>query len=193
MSKHDSEEGHLNRLEERLLRTRTILISEPVSSTLTRRVVTSLLVLDAESPEKPITVVINSPGGSADDGFGILDAMRLVRAPVRTVCVGLAASAATIILLGGEKEHRYVTPSCRILIHQPSSGISGSASDIAITAKEILKLRERIVRLLAEETGQDAERIEKDIHRDHWMSAEEARDYGLFSKVIQSIDELPEA
>ena len=188
MSKH--EESFQDRLEERLLRSRRIIISEPVSSKLTKRVLTSLLVLDAESSDEPIDVFINSPGGTADDGFAIYDAMRFVRAPIRTVCVGLAASAATIILLGGDRGKRYVLPGCRIMIHQPSSGVQGTASDIEISAKEILKLRERINELLVQETGQSRERIEKDMKRDHWMSAEESVEYGLFSKIVESLADI---
>jgi ATP-dependent Clp protease protease subunit len=190
MECYDSDAGLVARLETRLLESRTLLISEPVSSDLTRRVIASLLLLDADDPKAPITMMINSPGGSADDGFGIYDAMRYVRAPVRTVCVGIAASAATIILLGADKEHRFVLPNCRILIHQPSSGARGSASDISITAKEILKLRERINRLLSEETGQPISRIDEDVHRDYWMSASEAVEYGLFTRVVGSVADV---
>jgi ATP-dependent Clp protease protease subunit len=188
MSEH--EEQFQNRLEERLLRSRTIFISESVTPRLARRIVASLLVLDAESGEAPITVHINSPGGSIYDGFAIYDTMRAVRSPVRTVCTGLAASMASVLLLGGEKGHRYVLPSCRVLIHQPRGGMGGDATDIRIQAKEMVTLRERINQLLADETGQPLERIAKDVDRDYWMSAEEAREYGLFDKVVGSLAEI---
>jgi ATP-dependent Clp protease protease subunit len=187
----ENDERLQKRIEERLLESRTILISEAVTSSLARRIVASLLLLDAESAEKPITVHINSPGGSIYDGFAIYDTMRAVRAPVRTVCTGLAASMASVLLLGGRKGHRYVLPSCRVLIHQPRGGMGGDATDIRIQAKEMLTLREQINRLLAEETGQPLERIEKDVDRDYWMSAEEAREYGLFDRVLTSLGDLP--
>ncbi len=193
MANHDSDSSLVTKLETRLLESRTIMISEPVTSRLSRRVIASLLLLDQEDPAAPINVIINSPGGSADDGFGIYDAMRFVRSPVRTICVGIAASAATIILLGADKEHRFVLPSCRILIHQPSSGARGSASDISITAKEIIKLRERINELLAAETGQPVEKIDEDVHRDYWMSAQEAVAYGLYTRVVDSVTDVLES
>jgi ATP-dependent Clp protease protease subunit len=193
MASNESDSSFVTKLETRLLESRTIMISEAVTSRLTRRVVASLLLLDQEDPAAPINVIINSPGGSADDGFGIYDAMRFVRAPVRTICVGIAASAATIILLGADKEHRFVLPSCRILIHQPSSGARGSASDISITAKEIIKLRERINKLLAAETGQTVEKIDEDVHRDYWMSAEEAVEYGLYTRIVNSVTDVIES
>ncbi len=172
-------------LEERLLRSRTVALFEPITPRSSRRVVASLLVLEAEDGKTPITLLVNSPGGSVDDGFAIYDTMRFVRCPVRVVCVGLAASAANIVLLGAPKGSRFALPSTRILLHQPSSGASGAASDIAITAREILKTRARLNQLLAEETGQRLEKIEEDTNRDFWLSAEEARKYGLIDKVIE--------
>jgi ATP-dependent Clp protease protease subunit len=175
----------------KLLDHRTILLCGPVTDDLAREVMAQLLVLDADSPEKPIRVYINSPGGAVDAGFAIYDTMRFVRAPVHTVCAGLAASAATVILLGAPKEHRYSLPNTRFLLHQPSTGMQGTASDVAIGAREILKLREKVNELLARETGQDLERIAEDTHRDYWMGADEAKSYGLISKIVEKAAELP--
>jgi ATP-dependent Clp protease protease subunit len=171
-------------LEDRLLKSRTVALFEPITPRSSRRIVTSLLVLEAEDPKAPITLLVNSPGGSVDDGFAIYDAMRFVKCPVRVVCVGLAASAANIVLLGAPKGSRFALPNTRILLHQPSTGAAGQASDLAITAREILKTRARLGALLAAETGQKLERIEEDTNRDFWLSSEEARDYGLIDKVV---------
>ncbi len=171
-------------LEDRLLKSRTVTLFEPITPRSSRRVVTSLLVLEAEDAKAPITLLVNSPGGSVDDGFAMYDAMRFVQCPVRVVCVGLAASAANIVLLGAKKGSRFALPNTRILLHQPSTGAAGQASDLAITAREILKTRARLNELLATETRQKPERIEEDTNRDFWLSAEEARGYGLIDKVV---------
>lgn len=175
----------------KLLDHRTILLCGPVTDDLAREIMAQLLVLDADSPEKPIRVYINSPGGAVDAGFAIYDTMRFVKAPVHTVCAGLAASAATVILLGAAKEHRYSLPNTRFLLHQPSTGMQGTASDVAIGAKEILKLREKVNELLARETGQDLERISQDTHRDYWMGADEAKEYGLITTIVARVTDLP--
>jgi ATP-dependent Clp protease protease subunit len=177
-------------LEDRLLKSRTVALFEPITPRSSRRVVPSLLVLEADDAKAPITLLVNSPGGSVDDGFAMYDAMRFVRCPVRVVCVGLAASAANIVLLGAPKGSRFALPNTRILLHQPSTGAAGQASDLAITAREILKTRARLNGLLAAETRQKLERIEEDTNRDFWLSAEEARDYGLIDKVIAKRTDL---
>jgi ATP-dependent Clp protease protease subunit len=182
--------GREDRLHDRLMKTRTVLISEPVSPELTQKVLPRLLVLDAEDPAAPVKVLINSPGGAVDDGFAIYDMMRFIRCPVTTICVGLAASAATIILLGGAKGRRLALPNTRILLHQPSQAMHGVASDIAISAREILRIRERINKLLCLETGQSEERVLEDLNRDYWLSAEEAVNYGLISRVVASASEV---
>ena len=182
----DHGDRKVDRIAERLQDQRTILISESVDSELAQTIVGRLLLLDFEKPGEPIYVFINSPGGVIDDGFAIFDTMRFIRSPIRTICTGLAASMATVILLAAEKGHRYVMPGCRAMIHQPSGGAIVTASDIAISAEQILKLRARINRILSEETGQPIERIEKDMHRDHWMTAEESVEYGLFDEVVTS-------
>ena len=173
-----------------LIKARTILISDPVDHKLTTRVIAQLLLMDSEDAEKPIKVFINSPGGSADDGFAIYDMIRFVRPAVKVVSVGLSASAATVIMLAAEKKHRFALSNARIMIHQPSMQYYGRAEDIKRTAEQILKLRERINELYAEETGQPLDKVVEDTDRDYWMTADEALDYGLISKVITSSDEL---
>jgi ATP-dependent Clp protease protease subunit len=175
----------------RLLETRTVLVCGPITDDLARDVLAQLLVLDTQDQKKPIRVVINSPGGSVDAGYAIYDVMRYVKAPVHSLCAGLAASAATVILLGAPKEHRYSLPNTRFLIHQPSTGLQGQASDVAIGAQEILKLRAKVNELLSRETGQPVARIAEDTHRDYWMSADEARSYGLITKVVENASQLP--
>lgn len=173
-----------------LIKARTILISDPVDHKLTTRVIAQLLLMDSEDAEKPIKVFINSPGGSADDGFAIYDMIRFVSPAVKVVSVGLSASAATVIMLAAEKKHRFALSNARIMIHQPSMQYYGRAEDIKRTAEQILKLRERINELYAEETGQPLDKVVEDTDRDYWMTADEALDYGLISKVITSSDEL---
>lgn len=186
----DDEKKGGERLLDRLMEQRTVLISEPVSAELSQKILPRLLLLEAEDPEAPIKVLINSPGGAVDDGFAIYDMMRFVRCPVTTICIGLAASAATIILLGGDKGRRLALPNTRVLLHQPSQAMRGVASDIEISANEILRIRERLNKLLAEETGQSAETIEKDLNRDYWLTAGQAVEYGLLDKVISNADEV---
>ncbi len=173
-----------------LLESRSILLTGAVTDELSRKILAQLLVLDARDAEKPIRVYINSPGGSVDAGYAIYDAMRFVRAPVHAVCAGLAASAATIILLGADKGHRYSLPNTRFLLHQPSTGMQGQASDISIGAQQILNLRARINDLLSEETGQPLERIETDTRRDYWMTAADSVEYGLIDSIVTSFTDI---
>lgn len=173
-----------------LIKARTILISDQIDHKLTNRVSAQLLHLDYVDPKQPIKIFINSPGGSADDGFAIYDMIRFVRPRVRLVSAGLSASAATIIMLAANKEDRLALPNARIMIHQPSMRSFGPAEDLRRTAEQILKLRQRINELYAEETGQPFDKITEDTDRDFWMSAEEAVGYGLIHKVISSYDEL---
>ncbi len=172
-----------------LKKERTILISEVVTPKLTERVTSQLLWLDGQSQD-PIKVYINTPGGSADDGFAIHDMIKFIGSQVINICVGLNASAGTIILLAVPKERRLSLPGARIMIHQPSGGARGPASDVEITAEEIVKLRRRANELIARECGRTVEQVEKDTDRDKWLSPEEAQDYGLISKVISSIREI---
>lgn len=179
-----------NPLAKRLFDSRTILVAKPVDRELMAGIVAQLLLLDAADPKAPIRMYINCPGGDADSGFGIYDCMKLVQAPIRTVCMGLAASAAIIVFLGGDKGHRYSTRHSRFLIHQPSSQAQGQASDLEITANEIMKTRDKYNSIIEAETGITAKKIVDDAHRDFWLSAEEAVIYKLASKIISSTKDL---
>ncbi len=184
------EEYPHKRLADRLLESRTILLNEAITSELSEEVVAKLLVLDAEDPKAPIDMYINSPGGGVDAGFCIYDMARFISAPVRCICTGLTASAAVITLLAAPKKDRLSLPNARFLIHQPSTGVRGSTADVEIEAHQILKMREKINVLLAEETGQPVERVEEDTRRNYWMNAPEAVEYGLISKIVSSKKEL---
>ncbi|HLU50422.1 MAG TPA: ATP-dependent Clp protease proteolytic subunit [Planctomycetota bacterium] len=185
-----SRQGGLAALGLDLLRKgRSIIISEPVTPKLTQRVLASLLWLDADSSD-PIKIFINTPGGSADDGFAIYDIIRFVRAPVYNITLGLNASAGILVLLSVPKERRLALPSTRLMMHQPSGGGRGTASDIEITASEIMKLREKANVLISEQTGQPLEKVETDTDRDFWLSAQEALDYGLVGRIVERIDNL---
>ncbi len=177
--------------ELRLLEARAIFISEGVDASVAQRVISNLLVLDEQSNET-ISVYLNSPGGEINSGFAIFDTLRYVNSPVRVINTGLCASIATIINISVPKEQRYALPNARFLIHQPliMGQVEGQASDLEITAKEILKLREKINELLAEACGQSIARIAEDTARDYWMTAREALEYGLVSKIVTRKDEL---
>ena len=172
-------------LSERLLKSRTIVISSGIDDKVAARVVLELLLLEADDASKTITVYLNSPGGSITSGFAIYDVMRLVKSRVRIVCAGLTASMGTIILLAADKRDRIALPNARFLIHQPliAGNVYGPTSDLEITANEILKTRAKLNSLLAAETGQPLARIERDTQRDFWMTADEAAQYGLVGKV----------
>jgi len=189
-AEEESRESVRERLAERLLKSRIILLNEPITDRLAEQVVTRLLLLDEEDPKGRIDVFINSPGGSVDAGFAIFDMSRFIAAPVRCISTGLTASAAVVVLLAAPAKERLSLPNSRFLIHQPSSGVRGSAADIQIEANEILKIRNRINRLIAEETGQAFEKVEQDTRRNYWMGAEEALEYGLVSKIVRSRREL---
>ena len=180
------------RIAERLLKSRTILLSSEVSPATARRVIEQLLVLEADDPDKPVTLIVNSPGGDVHSGFAVFDAIRFVKPRVRVVCAGLTASIATVILLAASKKDRVALANARLLIHQPlfQSEVFGPASDLEITANEILKTKKRINSLIAEETGRPFEKVEHDTERDFWLSAEEAVEYGLVSRVVKSRAEL---
>ena len=178
-------------LAKELLRARSILLFGVIEPKTTKQVVAQLLALNKMSSTEPIRVYVNSPGGHADDGFAIYDVMRYVTAPVATIVSGLAASAATIVMIGADKGMRLALPNARIMLHQPSQGARGTASDIAITAKEILRLRKKANELFANETGHPVEKIEKDMQRDFWMTAPEALEYGLLDKIVPTEADLP--
>jgi ATP-dependent Clp protease protease subunit len=179
------------RLDEKLLEQRIILLSEPVMAKSAQRIVSQLLYLNAQSTKKPIHFYLNTPGGSVSDGFAIFDTVRMIGAPVISVCTGISASMGTILMLSPrEKKNRVCTPNTRIMIHQPSGGYQGAASDIEIGAKEILKLRDRLIEIYVQEAGIDADRVRTDLNRDYWMTAQEAVDYGLCDRVVNSLSEL---
>ncbi len=173
----------------KFLKTRQILLSGEVNKELAEKIVRQLLIMEAESDE-PIRIFIDSPGGDADAGYAIFDMIRFINAPVYTIGMGLVASAAALILLAAPKERRIGLPNSRYLIHQPLSGMRGTATEIEIHAQEIEKLREKINRLIAEETGKPFEQVCKDTDRDYWLNASESIEYGLLSKVVSSRKEL---
>lgn len=170
----------------RLLRERVIFFVGPVNDQSANLVVAQLLFLESENPDKDISLYINSPGGSVYAGMAIYDTMQFVKPDVSTLCTGIAASMGAFLLSSGAKGKRYTLPNSRIMIHQPSGGAQGQASDIQIQAKEILNLRERLNAILAKNTGQTIERIADDTERDNFMSAEDAVSYGLVDKVLVS-------
>jgi ATP-dependent Clp protease protease subunit len=175
---------------EKLMKSRIIMITDVITKKLAQTTIGQLLILEQEDPEKEIKVFINSPGGDADAGFAIYDMMKFIKPKIKNICAGVAASAAVIILLGADKENRVSLPNSRILIHQPSTGVHGTASDIQIEASEILKCREKINRMISEETNREFEKVENDTKRNYWMSAEEAVEYGLISKIINTQSDL---
>jgi ATP-dependent Clp protease protease subunit len=175
---------------EKLMKSRIIMITDVITKGLAQRTIGQLLILEQEDPEKEIKVFINSSGGDADAGFAIYDMMKFIKPKIKNVCAGVAASAAVIILLGTGKENRVSLPNSRILIHQPSTGVHGTASDIQIEASEILKCREKINRMISDETNREFEKVENDTKRNYWMSAEEAVEYGLISKIINTHSDL---
>jgi len=168
----------------RLLRERVIFLVGPVMDQTANLVVAQMLFLESENPDKDISFYINSPGGSVSAGLAIFDTMRFIKPDVSTLCMGIAASMGAFLLAAGSKGKRFALPNSRIMIHQPSGGAQGQASDVEIHAREILYLRERLNRLLAEATGQDVERIARDTDRDNFLSAEDAVSYGLIDKVL---------
>jgi len=176
-------------LEEKTFRNRTVLVFGTITDTTASETVRRLLALDAES-DAPINMIVSSPGGHLESGDAIHDVVRFVSAPVNMIGTGWVGSAATHLYLGASRERRFCLPQTRFLIHQPSGGMGGTASDIAIHAREIVKARERIARVIARESGQALERVLADIERDHWMPAEEAVAYGLVSRIIERRAEL---
>ena len=170
----------------RLLKERVVFVVGPVEDHMANLVVAQLLFLESENPDKDVHLYINSPGGSVTAGLSIYDTMRFIKPDVSTMCIGQAASMGAFLLSGGTKGKRYILPNARTMIHQPSGGAQGQATDIEIQAKEILFLRERLNSLLADHTGQTMEVIERDTERDRFMSAEQSVEYGLVDEVIAS-------
>ena len=171
----------------RLLKDRIIFLGEDVNPTSASLVIAQLLFLESEDPDKEISLYINSPGGSITDGMGIIDTMNYIKCPISTICVGLAASFGAVLLANGTKGKRFATPNSEILIHQPligGGGISGQTTEIKIHADHMIRTREKLNKLLSEKTGQPIERINQDTERDHYMTAEEALEYGLIDGIM---------
>ena len=172
----------------RLLKDRIIFLSEDVNPTTASLVIAQMLFLESEDPDKEISFYINSPGGSITDGMAIVDTMNYIKCPVSTICVGLAASMGSVLLTCGAKGRRFATPNSEILIHQPliSGGLAGQTTEIKIHADHMVNTREKLNKLLSEKTGQSLEQIEKDTERDHYMTAQEALEYGLIDEIIDA-------
>lgn len=171
----------------RLLKDRIIFLGEDVNATTSSLVVAQLLFLESEDPDKEINLYINSPGGSVTDGLAIVDTMNYIKCPVSTTCIGLAASFGAVLLANGAKGKRYATPNAEILIHQPligGNGLTGQTTDIKIHAENMIKTRERLNKILSETTGQPIEKVMEDTERDHYMTAEEALQYGLIDEIL---------
>ena len=172
----------------RLLKDNIVFIGTPIDDNLANLVIAQLLFLEAEDPDRDISVYINSPGGSVTAGLAIYDTMRFVKPDISTFCVGQAASMAAVLLSAGKNGKRFALPNSRIIIHQPLGGVQGQAADIDIQAREILRMRESLNEILREQTGQDLDKIAKDTDRDYIMTADQARDYGLIDHVISERD-----
>ena len=169
----------------RLLKDRIVFLGEAVTDLTANIVVAQLLFLEAEDPGKDIHLYINSPGGMVTAGMAIYDTMRYIKAPVSTICIGMAASMGAVILTAGERGKRIALPNSEIMIHQPLGGAQGQATEIAIVAEHILKTRAKLNKILSDCTGQPLEKVEKDVDRDHYLSAQEALEYGLIDQIIE--------
>ncbi|MBA4389893.1 MAG: ATP-dependent Clp endopeptidase, proteolytic subunit ClpP [Syntrophus sp. (in: bacteria)] len=169
----------------RLLRERIVFLGTAVDDSIANVIIAQLLFLESEDPSKEIYLYINSPGGHITSGLAIYDTMQYVKAPIVTTCIGQAASMGAVLLAGGEKGKRYALPHSRILIHQPLGGVQGQATDIDIQAKEILRMREELNKILMYHTGQPIEKVEKDTERDYYMSAEQAVEYGIIDQILE--------
>ena len=170
----------------RLLRERIIFLGDEIDDELANSIVAQMLLLDSENPEKDIMLYINSPGGVITAGMAIYDTMQLIKADVQTICIGEAASMGAFLLCSGTKGKRMALPSARIMIHQPLGGAQGQATDIELEAKEILRMKKMLTTIIAENSGQKVEKVVEDCERDHYLSAQEAMEYGLIDKVLMS-------
>ena len=168
----------------RLLRERIVFLVGPVNDATANLVVAQLLFLESENPDKDVFLYINSPGGSVSAGLSIFDTMNFIKPDVSTLCLGMAASMGSFLLMAGAKGKRFALPNARVMIHQPSGGAQGQATDIEIQACDVIKTREQLNRIYAERTGQSVERIAADMERDYWMNPAEAKDYGLIDQVL---------
>ena len=171
----------------RLLRERIIFLGTEIDDDVANSIVAQMLLLDSENPEKDIMLYINSPGGSVTAGFAIYDTMQHIRADVQTICLGQAASMGAFLLSSGAKGKRMALPNSRIMIHQPLGGARGQATDIELEAKEIMRMKDLLIGIMAENAGQDVEKVKADCERDHYLSAQESVEYGLIDKVVTSV------
>lgn len=187
----DSDAPFSTRIAERLFQARKIIISGGIDQELAERVMAQLIAMSAADHKAPITIYINSQGGHVEAGDTIHDMIRFVAPPVRMIGTGWVASAGALIYVSVPREQRFCLPNTRFLLHQPAGGMGGTASDIAIEAKEIVKMRERLNQIFARETGQSVDRIVDDTHRNFWLSAEDAKSYGLVGSIVAKEDELP--
>ncbi len=178
------------KMVEYLIRSRTVLLFDQIEPKITRRLLAQLLFLNEQDGKKPIKLLINSPGGVADDGLALYDTIKMLDAPVKTIVTGLAASAAAIVLVAAKKENRMALPNSRIMIHQPLGGVRGTTKDIEISASQIVRLRDRLNQILSGETGQPVEKVAEDTNRDYWFSSEEAKAYGMISRIIDRVGAL---
>ncbi|BBM85031.1 ClpP family protease [Candidatus Uabimicrobium amorphum] len=190
MSQEEKEKKDGDALVGRLIKARVIMISEEITDKLARAVTAQCLLMQEDDKDAPITVYVNSPGGSADSGFAIYDILRFVTPPIHMICSGICASAAVLIYMAAEKDKRFSLPNSRFLLHQPSTQLFGTASDIEINANEIIKLRERYNSIIARETGKDVDQITEDCDRDFWLSATEAKEYGLVGKIVEKCSDV---
>lgn len=177
-------------LDTKLLESRTILVEGVVNDRMYRAVCSRLLYLEHKDPTKEVVVVVNSPGGSADSGMGMYDMLNLIACPVTTLCAGLCASAGVLIFLGGRKGRRFATPNSRFLLHQPSTQATGQASDMEITAREIIRMRQRYADIVGIETGKLAKTVLEGSNRDFWLNADECLEYGLIDRIVKRRSEL---
>ena len=177
----------------RLLKDRIVFLGTGINDDVANTIIAQLLFLESEDPDKDINLYINSPGGVVTSGMAIYDTIQFLKAPVSTICVGQAASMGAVLLAAGAKGKRFALPNARIMIHQPSGGTQGQATDIQIQAKEILKIKDRLNKILSQHTGKPLERVEQDVERDYFMSAEESKEYGLIDDVISKRPETKDA
>jgi ATP-dependent Clp protease protease subunit len=168
----------------RLLKDRIVILGTPINDDVANTIIAQLLFLESEDPDKDINLYVNSPGGVVTSGLAIYDTIQFMKAPVSTICVGQAASMGAVLLAAGAKGKRYALPNSRIMIHQPSGGAQGQATDIEIQAREILKMRENLNKILAHHTGKSLEKVSEDVERDYFLSAQEAKDYGLVDEIL---------
>ena len=190
-SKQKEDNNDLNGMSAKLLKSRTVIISQQVNSELSAKVLNQLVLLEQEDPKKGITVFINSPGGEIFSGFAIFDTLRFIECPITTVVTGFAASMGSVLSLAADEGRRFAMPQAKIMIHQPMlMGYQGRAADCEIQAKEILKTRDHLINLYSEQTGRDYEEIKQAIDRDNWFTAQEALEFGLLDSIVKNRSEL---